>query len=250
MHLEDFAEGKSFFHRLDPRVKCLTLGPYIFIIAVSKNLTIPFAAFTCSLIMSLVAELDKKKLLNRLAVINFFIFMLWLFIPFSYPGKELFAIGPFIATKEGVLYVLSIAAKSNAIVLATITLLGTSPIFSLTHAFIHLKAPRKPVYLFFFFYRYISVLHEEYIRLKRSMLIRSFKAGTNLHTYKAYAYLVGMLIVNSYDRSQRIYNAMLCRGFRGEFPVIDHFRLKKTDIMFGFIMTMITLLFLYLYIVI
>ena len=71
--------------------------------------------------------------------------------------------------------------------------------------------------------------------------MRSFKAGTNLHTYKSYAYLVGMLVVNSYERPQRIYNAMLCRGFKGQFPVMNHFRLRKSDLVFGLLMSLVTI---------
>jgi cobalt/nickel transport system permease protein len=74
------------------------------------------------------------------------------------------------------------------------------------------------------------------------MLIRCFRPKTNLHTYKTYAYLVGMLIVKSYDRSQKIYDAMLCRGFAGKFPIISHFELKKADLFFGFLMGLITII--------
>ena len=246
MHLEEFAEGKSFFHKLDPRVKFLTFIPYIMIIAIVHGLKIPVIALVLSSIMAIIAELNKKKLLNRLLVVNIFVLMLWLFVPFSYPGEAFFTIGPLTASKEGLLYVLSITMKTNAIVLATIAILGTSEVFSLVHAFIHLKVPNKLVHLFFFFYRYISVLHEEYTRLKRAMTIRSFKPGTNIHTYKSYAYLVGMLIVSSYERSQRIYNAMLCRGFTGKFPVIDHFSLRKSDIMFGLLMSVVTLVMIFI----
>ncbi len=246
MHLEEFAEGKSFFHRLDPRVKLLTFIPYVMVIAVSYGLRIPITALALSSVMTVIAGLNRKKLLNRLIVVNIFVLTLWLFIPFSYPGEEFFRTGPFTASKEGSLYVLSITMKTNAIVLATIAILGTSEVFSLAHAFVHLKAPGKLVHLFFFFYRYISVLHEEYTRLKRAMIIRSFRPGTNLHTYKSYAYLVGMLIVSSYERAQRIYHAMLCRGFTGKFPVIDHFSLRKSDIMFGMLMSVVTLAMIYI----
>ncbi|GBE06465.1 nickel transport protein NikQ [bacterium BMS3Abin10] len=246
MHLEEFAEGKSFFHTLDPRIKFLTFIPYIMVIAIVHGLRIPITALALSSIMAVLAELNKKKLLNRLIVVNIFVLMLWLFIPFSYPGEEFFRIGPLTASKEGFLYVLSITMKTNAIVLATIAILGTSEVFSLAHAFVHLKVPNKLVHLFFFFYRYISVLHEEYTRLKRAMIIRSFKPGTNLHTYRSFAYLIGMLLVNSYERSQRIYNAMLCRGFTGKFPVIDHFSLRKSDITFGLLMSVVTLILIYI----
>ncbi|NOZ70027.1 MAG: cobalt ECF transporter T component CbiQ [Deferribacteres bacterium] len=244
MHLEEFAEGESFFHRLDPRVKLLTLGPYTAVIAVAHDPVVPLAALVLSSVMAVVAGLDRKKLLNRLAAVNIFVLMLWLFIPFGYPGEELFfAAGPLTVTKEGIVYVLTITMKTNAIVVATIAMLGTSEIFSLAHAFVHLKAPGKLVHLFFFFYRYISVLHEEYSRLRRAMKMRSFRPRTNMHTYKSYAWLVGMLLVSSYERSRRIYNAMLCRGFSGRFPVIDHFSLRKHDIIFGVLMSTVTITF-------
>jgi cobalt/nickel transport system permease protein len=240
MHLEEFAEGNSFLHRLDPRIKFITSIPYIFVIAVMKGTKCPLLALMISFLMIALSRISFKKLIGRLIVVNTFILVLWLFIPFSYPGEAVFNIGSLRATHEGFLYTLSITLKANAIVLATIAILGTSEVFSLAHALVHLKVPAKLVYLFFFFYRYISVLHEEYTRLRNAMLIRCFRPKTNLHTYKTYAYLVGMLIVKSYDRSQKIYDAMLCRGFTGKFPIISHFEFKKTDLFFGFLMGLIT----------
>jgi len=240
MHLEEFAEGNSFLHRLDPRVKFLTAIPYIFVIAIIQGTKGPFLALMISLLMIALSRISFKKLIGRLIVVNTFILALWIFLPFSYPGDTVFHIGFLKATREGFLYVLSITLKANAIVLATIAILGTSEVFSLAHALVHLRVPDKLVHLFFFFYRYISVLHEEYTKLRNAMIIRSFRPKTNMHTYKTYAYLVGMLIVRSYERSQRIYRAMLCRGFSGKFRVMSHFELKRTDILFGILMVLIT----------
>lgn len=240
MHLEEFAEGNSFLHRLDPRVKFIAAIPYVFVIALMQGIKGPFWGLFISISITAFTRIYIKKLLGRLMVVNAFVFLLWIFLPLSYPGSTVFHIGPLAATREGILYVLSITLKANAIVLATIAILGTSGVFSLAHALVHLKVPDKLIHLFFFFYRYISVLHEEYTRLRNAMAIRAFKAGTNIHTYRTYAYLIGMLIVRSYDRSQRIYKAMLCRGFKGRFRIMSHFELKKVDVIFGTCMTLIT----------
>jgi cobalt/nickel transport system permease protein len=242
MHLEEFAEGNSFLHRLDPRVKFITAIPFIFLIALMKGVKGPLTGLFISSFMIALAGISVKKLLGRLIVVNAFVFLLWIFLPFSIPGDSILHIGSLKATREGFLYVLSITLKANAIVLATIAILGTSEVFSLAHALVHIKIPDKLIHLFFFFYRYISVLHEEYTRLKNAMAIRSFRPRTNIHTYKTYAYLVGMLIVRSYERAQRIYKAMLCRGFNGNFNIMSHFKLKKIDMVFGLLMSMITLI--------
>lgn len=241
MHLEEFAEGSSIFHRLDPRVKFISLMPYIIVIAVMKDLKFPAIALLASALMIAFARIDIKKLLNRLGAVNIFILLLWLFLPFSHPGEVFLYFGPLSVSREGIFFALSVTLKANAIVLATIAILGTSEVFSLAHALVHLKVPEKLVYLFFFFYRYISVLHDEYTTLKRAISVRAFRPKTNMHTYKTYAYLVGMLIVRSYDRSERVYNAMLCRGFTGRFPIITHFHMHTRDYAFGGLMFFTTL---------
>ena len=68
------------------------------------------------------------------------------------------------------------------------------------------------------------------------MKIRCFHPRTDIHTYKTYAYLLGMLLIKSYDRSERVHQAMICRGFKGEFWMLDHFNLKKSDVIAGVLM--------------
>jgi cobalt/nickel transport system permease protein len=45
-----------------------------------------------------------------------------------------------------------------------------------------------------------------------------------------------MMLLKSYDRSERVYDAMLCRGFKGKFWVLDHFSLKRADLILSIIM--------------
>jgi cobalt/nickel transport system permease protein len=93
MHLEEFAEGNSFLHRLDPRIKFITSIPYIFVIAVMKGTKCPLLALMISFLMIALSRISFKKLIGRLIVVNTFILVLWLFIPFSYPGEAVFNIG-------------------------------------------------------------------------------------------------------------------------------------------------------------
>jgi cobalt/nickel transport system permease protein len=236
MHLEEFAEGTTLLHRLDPRVKFVTAVPFIGLTAVEPGLAGPLFSLGVAVVLALWARLDVRKLLVRLLVVNTFVLMLWLFLPFSVPGREAFSLGPFTVTEEGIRSSLTITLKTNAVVLLTIGVFGTSEVFSLAHALVHLKMPRKLVHLFFFFYRYLSVLHEEYTKLRTAMKLRGFRPASGMHTYRTYAYLVGMLLVRSYERSERIYEAMLCRGFHGHFPVISHFHLHGEDMLFGGLM--------------
>lgn len=241
MHFEDFAAGGSFLHRMDPRVKIVSLFFYAAVVAVSTGLSALAAALAFSVLLTWSADVSVVKVAQRLVVVNAFVLFLWVMLPFSIPGDPVFTVLGLAATKQGFHQTLIITLKTNAIILATIALLGTSPIFSLVHALVHLHVPDKLVHLFFFCYRYISVLHMEYTRLRSAMKIRCFKPGTTMHTYRSFAYLLGMLFVKSYDRSGRIYNAMLCRGFKGQFYTLHHFHFRPADAAMFVLMTLFTL---------
>src|SRR5665811_1916467 len=106
-----------------------------------------------------IARLKIKEIISRLLVVNSFIFLLWLMLPFTFPGKNIYTLGSLNISQEGIKYALSITIKSNAIILAGIALLSTSSIFNLIHALRHLHFPDKLTQLFFFTYRYLSLIH-------------------------------------------------------------------------------------------
>ena len=68
--------------------------------------------------------------------------------------------------------------------------------------------------------------------MRKAMQARGFKPTTNTHTYRSYAWLVGMLLVKSWDRAERVNDAMRCRGFRGRFYSLTEFTAKPTDTIF------------------
>ncbi len=233
MHLEEFAEGSTVLHRLDPRTKFLAGMPLVISTALVRGIEGALACLVMGIMLCIVGRLEPGKLAIRLLAVNAFIFMLWIFLPFTVEGRELFSIGSLSATLEGVAQAALITLKANAIALMSIAIFGTSEAMSLAHGLVHLYVPEKLVHLFFFFYRYLGVLHEEYSRLRGAMRLRCFRASNSRHTYQSLGYLIGMLVVRSYERSGRIYNAMLCRGFHGHFPVVAHFHFHRADGVFA-----------------
>jgi len=236
MVAEEFSSGNSLLHDLDPRIKIIVAALFSITVAVADRAEVLLLALLFSACCVILSSLPLLRVMRRLLLVNGFILLLWIVLPFTYPGRTLFSVGPFDATTEGVQYALTITIKSNTIILSCIALLGTTSIFTLVHALRHLHIPDKLVQLLFFSYRYIHVIHLEYLRLLNAMKVRCFRPRSNLRTYKAYAYLVGMMLLNSYDRSERVYDAMLCRGFKGQFWILDHFALKREDVILFIIM--------------
>ncbi|MDI1472173.1 Transmembrane component NikQ of energizing module of nickel ECF transporter [Thermodesulfovibrio sp. N1] len=243
MHLEEFSEGNSFLHKADPRLKIIVFSIFSILCATAHGLKTPALFLIYSVFSIFIAHLKLRKLFSRLFIANFFIFFIWIFLPISYPGNPYIELWQIKISHEGFIYALSITIKANAIIVATITLLGTSSVNSLAHAMLHLKAPKKLVTVFFLFYRYITVIHDEYLKIKRTVYARGFVPKSNLHTYRTYAYIVGGMLIKSYEKAEEIYKAMLCRGFQGFFPLFEHFQTRKIDIIFSVLSIFIFILF-------
>ena len=229
---EPFAQGTSSLHRLDPRVKIVVACLFSFVVAFSYDPIILGVSLLSAVSVLFAATLPLRDVLRRLAVVNGFIAVLWVFLPFTTPGRPIFSVFGLNASLEGVTDALLITIKSNSIVIACVTLLGTSSVFSLVHALQGLRVPDKLVHMFFFSYRYIHVIHREYVRLHNAMKVRCFRPRNNLHTYRSLAYLIGMLFLKSHERSQRIYHAMLCRGFKGRFYTREQRVVRGRDWLF------------------
>ncbi len=175
--------------------------------------------------------------------VNAMVIFLWFFLPFTTPGSEVWSVGFLTMTKEGVLMASTLSIKANAMMLMFIAFVVSTPVNTAGHAMGRLGVPDKLVHLFFFTYRYIHVIYDEYMRLKKAMLIRGFVPTTSVHTYRSYAYLVGMLLVKSSDRAKRVHNAMLCRGFNGKFYSLTEFSISRADIIvFSFMILLIILM--------
>jgi len=229
---EPFASGDSPIHRMDPRIRlvCATLVTVpVALLQVSQTAWLSLAF---GLLLVKMARLNLIQVCKRLVAVNLFILFLWVFLPFSLPGDAIWSLGPFNATTQGIDLALLITVKSNAIVLAFLTLVGTIPIQDLGPALQQLKFPDKLCHILLFTYRYIFVIHQEYATMRQAMLARGFKPKTDRHTYRSYAWLVGMLLVKSWDRAERVHGAMRCRGFKGRFYTLRDFTRQPADSVF------------------
>ena len=231
-----FSSTNSIVHRLDPRIKIIAAMLFSVLVATADRLPVLVLALLFSGSLVMISHLDIKRVFWRIFVVNGFILTLWIVLPFSCQGEKLFSVGLLGVSWEGIICALFITIKSNAILLGCIALLSTSPVFSLVQALHRLHIPDKLVHLFFFSYRYIHVIHEEYVGLVNAMRVRCFEGRTDMHSYKTYANLVGMIFLKSYDRSEKVYKAMLSRGFKGRFFALDHFALKSSDVTFGVVL--------------
>lgn len=229
MFNDEWLRPSSFMYGFDPRLKILLVFAFSILVAVSQTWPCLACGAMLAVFTAYRSDLTIPETLKRLMPVNGMVVFLWLMIPFSVPGDTLFSLSTFHASREGVHLVLLITAKANILMLMFIAFVASTPVTAMGHALSRLGLPSKLVHLFFFTYRYIHVIYDEYQRLKTAMLVRGFVPKTSIHTYKSYAYLVGMLIVKSSNRAERVYRAMVCRGFHGKLYSLHTFSIGKKD---------------------
>lgn len=242
---EPFAFGNSFVHQLDPRIRLMTACVYSIVVALSRNFQVLTAAVLISFVLVILAQLSVREIIKRIIVVNSFNVLLWLVLPLTFHGPIALTLGPLTIYNAGIAMAAQITLKSNAILLALMALVTTMNFSILGYALNWLHVPDKIVHLLLMTYRYVFVIDQEYQRLIRAARIRGFQPRTNLHTYKTYAYLVGMLLVRSVVRADRVYKAMLCRGFKRKFYCLHEFRTGKQEWLFAIAMSGIIIVLIY-----
>ena len=229
---EVFSQGNSYFHRRDPRAKIVGTILYTATVALLGSFTPLLFALAFSVIMLFTARLSLAAVGRRLLLVNGFTLFLWITLPLTYGGEHYYTLGLLNLSWEGIILAAQITLKTNSIILAIIALLTTSTIAELGSGLDRLRFPKKICFLLLYSYRYIFVIHQEYSRLLRAARMRSFSPSTNLHTYKTFAHLFGMTLVKSYNRAQRVHQAMLLRGFNGNLVSLYHYRFTLGDLTF------------------
>lgn len=237
---ERFARGDSLLHRTDPKVKIIAAATFITVVAISNSFVAAALALAVSLLLFLLAQLDAGQTGKRLLAANSFTLFLWLTLPLTYAGDKHITLAGIVLSSAGIQLAALITLKTNIIVLALIALLATSRIASLGHALEGLHLPKRLCFLLLFSYRYVFVIYQEYQKLNRAAQLRSFVPATNLHTYRTYGYLFGMTLVKSWNRSFRVHQAMLLRGFNGTLIPLDQQYIKRGDLLFLAVSLLVT----------
>ncbi len=143
---------------------------------------------------------------------------------FTKPGDPLFdlSLGLFTltGTMEGVEFFTSVLIKSWASVTAAVVLTSTTPALRLLAALRALKIPELLVVVVMLMYRYLFVLVDEAQRMLRSRAARSASVGKGsggsvVWRARSAGGMAGSLFIRTMDRTERIYMAMLARGYDG-----------------------------------
>lgn len=228
------AEGAT--GALDARVKILSTCAVV--VGVSF---IPASSWTAFAVLGLFlgavavfGRLPLQAVLLRVAVVvPFLIAALPLLV--TRPGPPVGHVLGWVVTGPGASAFLTVAARATLSLLAAVLLATSTPFPLLMRGLLGLRVPPVLVAIVGFMHRYGWLLRDEAARMRRAAASRSAtphggRAPSALWRARQVGAMVATLFVRAFDRSERVYDAMVSRGYDGVPRFLTVARLRAGDL--------------------
>lgn len=239
--LDRLSYQNTFIHRLDPRVKLIaTLLFLLTVISFPKYEIIAlFPFFLYPVLLMTLGDIPLLVIIKKVVLVSPFAIFVGIFNPLLDSGQVVLLQG--LTISAGWLSFFSIMLKFILTVSTALLLVATTSFPGICHALRQLGVPSLFVSQLLFLYRYIFVLMEETMRIVRARDMRSY--GQSGKGIKVFVRLAGIIFLRTVERAERVYYAMLSRGFHGDMPTLKRFRFTMNDL--GFAVSAIAFLFIF-----
>ncbi|MCJ2541415.1 cobalt ECF transporter T component CbiQ [Thermostichus vulcanus] len=218
---ETAAKTLSWIHRWRPLPKLLgLLGLVVAFAAVQRLALLPVLGVVAAGLWGL-SGLPWRLWLRRLAGPGVLVSGLILVLPFWLGETVLWRWGSLAVRWEGIAEVLRIGIRLGAIFTLSLLLLETTPLMELLAALRRLGIPDLLLELAWLTYRYLQELGSQWQQMRRAAQLRGWRPGESLRQDLPFlASLLGTLLVRSYERSERVYQALRLRGYGQGAPLV------------------------------
>ncbi|KLE08940.1 energy-coupling factor transporter transmembrane component T [Aliarcobacter butzleri] len=162
---------------------------------------------------------NSLEVLKKLLFLNLFIFTIFIFVWFQADFYE----------------AINIYLRTNIIIFFNLLLFFDSKGLDIIRGFFLLKFPKRFISAFYFTWKMIIELQNEFKNIKISLVSRNFSNKTSLFTYQTYGNILGLLFIKSMQKAQNLKDSFDLRGFNGEIYLNSDFSLSKYDYILLFI---------------
>ncbi|GGR89522.1 cobalt ECF transporter T component CbiQ [Streptomyces nojiriensis] len=215
-----YRHGHSPVHDLPAHCKlAATLAFVVVVVSTPREAVWAFGLYAVLLAaVAAVARIPAGFLLRRLLIeVPFVAFAV--LMPFVAEGERVQVLGMSLSV-SGLWGAWNVLAKGTLGVAASVLLASTTELRALLLGLQRLKLPPLLVQIASFMIRYGDVISDELRRMSIARRSRGFEASGIRH-WGVLAKTAGALFIRSYERGERVYLAMVSRGYAGSMPVID-----------------------------
>jgi cobalt/nickel transport system permease protein len=219
-----YRQGSSPIHRLPAEVKIA--AAVMFAIVVVATPRERFVAFGVYAVLLAVARLPARWVARR-ALIEAPFLLLALLLPFTGGAPHVELLG-LTVSEHGALSGWNILAKGTLGVVTSILLAATTPVRALLMGLERLHLPPVLVHIAGFTVRYLDVVLDQARRMRIARISRGHDPRFAWQV-AATARSIGSLFIRSFERGERVYLAMVSRGYTGSMPRLSHERASSAQ---------------------
>jgi cobalt/nickel transport system permease protein len=216
--LDQLAVADTAVHRIDARAKVITTLVFIVCVMSFERHAVaalwPYLLFPVALVAR--ARLPTGYVLRKVALV--LPIAAAIALPNVWFERDTLVHVGSASFSAGWSSALSIILRSALAASAAIVLVAVTGLPALGHAMERLGVPHALAVQLQFLHRYLVVLGEEALRMVTAQEQRN--AGRPL-TLRMYGALTGRLLLRTWDRAERIYLAMLARGYDGRLGRVE-----------------------------
>lgn len=223
-----YVHEHSPIHRLAPEAKLVAAFAFVAAAAITPREAVWAFCLDAALLAAIIriARLRAGFVLVRLvAILPFIAFAL--FIPFIASGEQVELWGISLS-REGLWATWNIAAKATIGATTSIVLTATTELADILRGMAVLRVPSLLTSIAGFMIRYLELIAEELGRMRVAMTARGYDARW-LWQVRPIAAAAGAMFIRSYERGERVYDAMLSRGYTGTMPDLTGGRAPRSD---------------------
>jgi len=239
IHIEKFSASDGLLQRIDPRAKLLSAVAFV-VAAMSARTVVPLIILFASLvILSILSRVPLRFFLRRSLLIPVFAGIVALPLPFITPGATIAQVGYdgilLTVTSEGVQKAAQFTARVLVCVSSLVVLVLTTRFSRLLHAMENLKLPTIFVSMTAVTYRFIFLFIDEAYRMALAKESRTVVKERWRQALGSLSHMVSTLFIRAHERGERVYLAMLARGYAGTVKSLGAMDIGPTDWLFAVI---------------
>lgn len=237
VYSDRFSGEGGVLQRLDPRAKLACFMAFILTAVASKTFTSLTILFLSAVSLSLLSDIPLKTFFLRGTVfVPAFTAVIVLPLPFITPGAPLtefrFLTLSIYVTWEGIRKAIFLILRVWVCVSSLTLLILTTKFTEIVQAMERFKFPKVFVVMTTVTYRFIFLFIDEAYRLALARETRLIRSEGFIGTLKSLARIVSTLFIRAYERGERVYLAMLARGYMGELKSMPDMQFKVRDWVF------------------
>jgi cobalt/nickel transport system permease protein len=243
-HFDIDAQKSTFWHTLAPRTRVLCAVLLVLAITSTPNAHWwSWAVYGATLLgLLLMSHVTWSVLLKRVAVEFAFIGSVLLGTLFQRGGEVVWQWGRVQITSVGLMILGSVTLKATLCLLMLNMLTLTTSIPALLQSLVQLRVPPLLVAILASMYRYVGLLIEELKAMRHAAASRNLAVSSKRRQRSVIGNMFGALFIRTYERGERVHQAMLSRGYTGIPHIRDLPTGGRRDVVFLSAIALIALL--------